>query len=109
MTFLISIHSFMVQYIHDAQMLARLNALGIVPNLFRTFEQATLLLNFLEPQPERHNRLPTNDLLLGNESVTKIAFGILHSLLLTTVGRRRRKLIDDELTCNEVLMQIRLC
>jgi len=90
-------------------MLARLNALGIDTKLFPTFEQATLLLNFLAPQPQRNNHLPTNELFLENEILKNVAFDHLYGLLLMTIGRRRRELVDDETTRNKVLMHIRLC
>ena len=96
-------------YSHNAQMLAKLNGLGIDPTLFATFEQATLLLNFLEPQPQRNNRLPQKNLFLGDERYRNLAFGTLYSLFYITVGRRQRELLDDEPTRMEVLTQIRLC
>jgi hypothetical protein len=96
-------------YVHDEEMLARLNALGIRAATFSTFQQATLLLNFLEPQPDRSNRLPTNDQILGDDTFRNIAFGHLYHLLSMTVGKRRRELVDDETTRSEVLMQLSLC
>ena len=79
--------------------------LGIDTTLFPTFEQATLLLNFLAPQPQRNNRLPTNELFFENEILINVAFVHLYGLLLMIVGRR----LDDETTRNKVLMQILLC